>query len=112
MNTLKKPNSGRIHLEKLHTLVGEFDQESGDVVIGKMLPELGSLIVKLSEELDSSQRKVLNLTWGLFGLTIALALIATGQLFYAVHPPQMQVVQSIPQSVQVIPVKKPLSTKK
>lgn len=72
--------AGDEHLEKLRSLVKDFAKESGDVVIGKMLPEFASLIVKLSEELDSAQRKIVRLTWALFWLTLILSIIGIAQL--------------------------------
>jgi len=87
-----------IHLDNLRALVSCFDTESGDVVIGKMLPELGSLIVTLSEELDSAQRKVVRLTWALFWLTLFLAFIGVAQLVVTFNPPQTQISKQVPQA--------------
>ena len=79
------------HLETLRSLLKGFERESGDVVIGKMIPEFAALIVKLSEELDAAQRKVVRLTWALFWLTAVLLGIGAVQLFVTIHPPQAQV---------------------
>jgi len=73
-------NESNTHLKKLHSLLDEFETESGDVVIGKMIPEFASLIITLSDQLDRAQRKVVNLTWALFGLTVILAFIGAAQL--------------------------------
>lgn len=86
------------HLEILRGLVIRFDKESGDVVIGKMLPELGSLIVTLSAELDSAQRKVVRLTWALLWLTLLLAFVEACQLVVTFNPPQARIPQQVPQS--------------
>jgi hypothetical protein len=58
----------REHLENPNALLSRFSNESGDVVIGRMIPEFAALIVQLSAELDAAQRKVVRLTWALFGL--------------------------------------------
>ena len=68
------------HLEALRAMLPEFSKQSGDEVIGKMLPELAALMVTLADELDEAQRKVIRLTWALFWLTIALAGIGIAQL--------------------------------
>ena len=79
------------HLEKLRSLLKNFETESGDVVIGKMIPEFAALIVKLSEELDAAQQKVVRLTWALFWLTAVLLAIGAVQLVVTINPPQAQV---------------------
>ena len=79
------------HLEALRSLVKAFEKESGDVVIGKMIPEFAALIVRLGEELDAAQRKVVRLTWALFWLTAVLLLIGAVQLFVTISPPQAQI---------------------
>ena len=84
------------HLSKLHSLVGEFAHKSGDEVIGQMLPELGSLIVTLSEELDSAQRKVIKLTWAMLWLAFIMAIIGGVQLFVSINPAQQQVTDKVP----------------
>ena len=71
------------HLEALRALLRNFETESGDVVIGRMIPELASLMVALSEDLDKAQRKVVRLTWALFWLTLFLALVGIAQLVAA-----------------------------
>ena len=68
------------HLETLQGLLKQFETESGDVVIGKMIPEFAALIVALGQELDEAQRKVVRLTWALFWLTLILAVIGFAQL--------------------------------
>ncbi|HQR61076.1 MAG TPA: hypothetical protein PLH03_06930 [Methylophilaceae bacterium] len=79
------------HLDKLKSLVTRFDSESGDVVIGKMLPELGALIVTLIKKLNSAQQKFVRLTWALFWLTLFLAVVGVAQLAVAFNPPQIQI---------------------
>ena len=64
----------------MRALVGKFATESGDVVIGRMLPEFAALIVALAEDLDAAQRQVVKLTWALFGLTAVLAVIGVVQV--------------------------------
>lgn len=90
--------ASRVHLEALRSLLKGFERESGDVVIGKMIPEFAALLVQLSEELDSAQRKVVRLTWALFGLTAVLLVIGAVQLFVTVYPPQPQIPASTSQS--------------
>ena len=68
------------HLEALRALLKDFDKESGDVVIGRMIPEFASLIVALSEDLDKAQRKLVRFTRALIWLTVILALIGAAQL--------------------------------
>ena len=92
--------NSRAHLAELQALVSHFEKESGDVVIGKMLPELGALILTLSEELDSAQKKVVRLTWALFWLTLFLAVVGVAQLFTTFNPPESQVSKQVPQSSQ------------
>jgi hypothetical protein len=84
----------REHLERLRSLVGLFKTESGDVVIGKMIPEFAALIVQLSDELDAAQRKVVRLTWALFWLTGVLLVIGIVQLVVTISPPLLQPAQS------------------
>jgi hypothetical protein len=80
----------REHLDKLRSLLGLFRSESGDEVIGKMIPEFAALIIQLSEELDAAQRKVVRLTWALFWLTAVLLVIGIVQLVVTVNAPQPQ----------------------
>jgi hypothetical protein len=78
-------NESKTHLKELHQLVNEFEKQSGDVVLGKMLPIFGSLIVSLSEEMDKAQQKVVKLTWALFWLTSVLLVIGAVQLFVSMR---------------------------
>lgn len=55
-------NPKNIHLEKLHSLLENFKTESGDVVIGRMIPEFAELVVSLSNTLDAAQKKIIRLT--------------------------------------------------
>ena len=97
-------NSSRIHIEKLHSLVGEFEHASGDEVIGKMLPEIGSLMVALGEELDSAQRKVVRLTWALFWLTAILLVVGIAQLVVSISfAPSSVVSQQQPKTTIQVP---------
>jgi hypothetical protein len=76
-------NESNEHLNKLYNLRDEFENKSGDEVIGEMIPEFASLIVSLSSELDKAQRKVVKLTWALFWLTITLTVIGAAQLSFS-----------------------------
>ena len=75
------------HLTALRALGENFKTESGDLVIGKMLPEFAALIVALSEDLDKAQRKVVRLTWGLFWLTLVLLIVGGAQLVAGLNGP-------------------------
>ena len=75
------------HLAALRDLLSNFERESGDVVIGRMLPEFAALIVTLADDLDRAQHKVVKLTWALFGITVVLAVISVVQLVVAFKPP-------------------------
>ena len=68
------------HLDALRVLRSKFDFESGDIVLGRMIPEFAALVVALAEDLDKAQRKVVSLTWALFGVTVALGVIGIVQL--------------------------------
>ena len=72
--------SSQEHLAALRALQAKFGTESGDVVIGRMIPEFAALIVDLAEDLDKAQRKVVYLTWALFGVTVALVGIGIVQI--------------------------------
>ena len=65
---------------RLHSLVGLSNNESEDVVIGKMLPEFAALIVQLGSELNAAQQKVVRLTRALFWLTTALVVVGVVRL--------------------------------
>ena len=72
----------------LNSLLKNFEKESGDVVIGKMIPVFAALIVHLGNELDVAQRKVVRLTWALFWLTAVLLVIGVAQLVVSVNFPE------------------------
>ena len=69
------------HVEALRALVKRFNGESGDVVIGRMIPELAALMVTLSDQLDQAQRKVVYLTWTILLLTGVLVVMGFIQFF-------------------------------
>ena len=69
------------HLEALQALVKQFDKESGDVVIGRMIPEVAALMVTLGVQLDKAQRTVVFLTGILLILTVVLVGIGVVQFF-------------------------------
>ncbi len=69
------------HVEALRALVQQFNAESGDVVIGRMIPELAALMVTLSDQLDQAQRKVVYLTWTILLLTGVLVVMGFVQFF-------------------------------
>ncbi len=75
------------HLTALRGLLANFESESGDIVIGRMIPELAAVIVALSEDLDKAQSKVVRLTWALFWLTLILAVIGAAQLIVSIKGP-------------------------
>ena len=83
-------NSSRSHLEKLQSLVGEFKNESGDVVIGKMIPEFAALIVTLVSELDAAQKTMLRLTWAVIALTVVMLLVGVAQFYVSAYPASKQ----------------------
>jgi len=76
-------NTTNDHLKALRALHKNFGTESGDVVIGRMIPEFAALMVVLSEDLDKAQQKVVRLTWALFWLTLFLAVVGVAQLVAA-----------------------------
>jgi hypothetical protein len=73
-------NDPQKHLDALRALHSKFETESGDVVLGRMIPEFAALVVALAEDLDRAQRKVVNLTWALFAVTVALVGIGIVQI--------------------------------
>lgn len=72
--------TGEKHVNTLRALVKKFETESGDVVIGNMIPEIAALMVALSDELDKAQRRVVRLTWALLGLPLFLAVTSVAHL--------------------------------
>jgi hypothetical protein len=78
-------SESREHLQKIYAIQEEFKTQSGDVVIGKMLPELGALVVIISEELDKAQRTIVRLTWTTMVLTLLMAFVGVTQFLLAIR---------------------------
>lgn len=83
------------HLEKLHSLVDNFKNQSGDVVIGTMIPEFAELVVTLNNELDKAQTILLRLTWAVTALTVVMLFVGVAQLYVSIFPNQVQDSQKI-----------------
>ena len=74
-------NEPQAILHRLQLLVGSFRSESGDVVIGRMIPELAALLVSIGIELDNAQRQMVRLTWAMFALAFVTLLVGGIQLY-------------------------------
>ena len=68
-------------VQRLQLLVGEFRNQSGDVVIGRMIPELAGLLLAISVELDTAQRQMVRLTWAMFFLAFVTLVVGGFQLY-------------------------------
>jgi hypothetical protein len=74
------------HLDKLNKLVENFKTQSGDVVIGTMIPEFAELVVSLNIELDKAQTTMVRLTWAVTALTLVMLAVGIAQLYVAIFP--------------------------
>ena len=70
------------HLERLRSLQAELEAKSADFVTGRMTVEAGALAVCLVKILDKTHRRILILTWALFGLTVALLIVAVAEVVH------------------------------
>ena len=70
---------GEEHLQKLRELANRMkvpQGESSDLLIGDQIVEFGELIVTMTETLDTTQRRILWLTWVIVIGTVAILITA------------------------------------